>query len=329
MIRAAIFIALFALAAAASLSLDSQWESFKTKYGKSYDSAEEETNRRNIFAQKLEKIKAHNERAANGEVTYRLGVNKFSDLTAEEFKAKYLGYKPARRSAPLIHNVNYTVKAPASVDWRTKGIVSEIKDQQQCGSCWAFSAIASIESANAQKNGKLVELSEQNLMDCSWKYGDNGCGGGLMDDAFSYVKANKGVDTEKSYPYISGDGEDYHKCRYTAANKGASISSFVDVPEADEKSLLSAVAERVVSVAIDAGPVQDYESGILNTDECSSDPQDLDHGVAVVGYGTEDGTPYWIVKNSWGKDFGESGYFRLYRGNNMCGIADSASYPIV
>uniref|UniRef100_T1KDW8 Peptidase C1A papain C-terminal domain-containing protein n=1 Tax=Tetranychus urticae TaxID=32264 RepID=T1KDW8_TETUR len=252
MIRAALFVTLFALTAAASLSLDFQWESFKTKYGKSYDSAEEET-----------------EIAANDEVTYRLGVKKFSDLTAEEFKANHLGFKPARRPAPLVHNVNYTVKVPASVDWRTKGIVSEVKNQQQCGSCWAFSAIAFIESANAQKTVNLLNIL------------------------------------------------------------GASISSFVNVPEADEKSLLSAVAERVVSAAIDAHPVQDYESGIFNTDECSSDPEDLDHGVVIVGYGSEDGTPYWILKNGWGEDFGLSGYFRMYRGNNMCRITGYASYPIV
>ncbi|XP_025016750.1 cysteine proteinase 3-like isoform X2 [Tetranychus urticae] len=127
----------------------------------------------------------------------------------------------------------------------------------------------------------------------------------------------------------SGDGQDYLKCRYTTSNKGASISSFVNVPEADEKSLLSAVAERVVSAAIDAHPVQDYESGIFNTDECSSDPEDLDHGVVIVGYGSEDGTPYWILKNGWGEDFGLSGYFRMYRGNNMCRITGYASYPIV
>ncbi|XP_025016749.1 crustapain-like isoform X1 [Tetranychus urticae] len=110
------------------------------------------------FSQKLKRIEVHNKRAANDEVTYRLGVKKFSDLTAEEFKANHLGFKPARRPAPLVHNVNYTVKVPASVDWRTKGIVSEVKNQQQCGSCWAFSAIAFIESANAQKTVNLLNI---------------------------------------------------------------------------------------------------------------------------------------------------------------------------
>ncbi|XP_015783352.1 cathepsin L1 [Tetranychus urticae] len=330
MIRAALFIPLFALAAAASLSLDSQWESFKTKYGKSYESNVEETYRRSVFAQKMELIKAHNERANNGEFTYRKGINKFSDLTTEEFKAKYLGFKAtARRIAPFIYKVNKTVKAPTLVDWRTKGIVSEVKEQQECGACWAFSAIAAIEAANAQKTGKLVVLSEQNVLDCSWKYGDQGCGGGYMDDAFLYVKDNNGVDTEKSYPYISGDGQDYHTCRYNESNKGASIASFVDIPEGDEEALLSAVSEHVVAVAIDVGPLHDYEAGILNTNECSSDPKDLSHAVAVVGYGSENGIPFWIVRNSWGQDFGESGYFRLYRGSNMCGIANLASYPIV
>nr|AYV89204.1 cathepsin L1 [Tetranychus evansi] len=330
MIRVTLFIALFALATAASLSLDSQWESFKVKYGKSYKSEAEESYRRSIFAERLEKIKAHNERAANGEVSYRKGINKFSDLTREEFRATYLGYQPsARRPAPLIHNVNHSVTVPDSVDWRTKGIVSEVKNQAACGSCWAFSAVAAMESAHAQKTGKLVELSEQNLIDCSWKYNNNGCKGGLMDNAFHYVKDNKGIDSEKSYPYISGDGKDYKTCKYSAAKKGASISSYVDIPSFDEKALLSAVAERVVSVAIDANSVLEYESGILDDSECSNLAKDLNHGVTIVGYGSENGTPYWIVKNSWGTTFGESGYFRLIRGKNACGVADNASYPVV
>ncbi|XP_015783536.1 cathepsin L1 [Tetranychus urticae] len=337
MIRAALFIALFALATAANLSLDSQWESFKIKYGKSYESEAEETYRRSVFAKKMEKIKAHNERADNGEVTHRKGINKFSDLTTEEFKAKHLGLTAkhhgsrsiVRRSAPLIHNANNTVKAAAYVDWRTKGIVSQVKEQQDCGACWAFSAIAAIEAANAQKTGKLVELSVQNVLDCSWNYSSLGCAGGWINYAFSYVKDNKGIDTEKSYPYISGDGIDYHTCRYNESNKGASIASFVDIPEGDEEALLAAVAEHVVAVGIDAASVYEYESGIYYTDECSSDPKDNNHAVAVVGYGSENGIPFWIIKNSWGMLFGESGYFRLYRGSNMCGIANGASYPIV
>uniref|UniRef100_T1K757 Uncharacterized protein n=1 Tax=Tetranychus urticae TaxID=32264 RepID=T1K757_TETUR len=336
MIRAALFISLFAVATAASDSY-SCFFVLQTKYGKSYESVEEETYRRSIFAKKMEAIKAHNGRAVNGEVTYRKGINKFSDLTTEEFKAKHLGLKAkhhgsrsiVRRSAPLIHNANYTVKAPAFVDWRTKGVVSKVKEQQECGACWAFSAITAMEAANAQKTGKLVELSVQNVLDCSWNYSTEGCAGGWMDDAFLYVKDNKGIDTEKSYPYISGDGQDYHTCRYNESNKGASIASFVDIPEGDEEALLHAVAEHVVAVAIDAGPVHDYQSGIFYTDECSSDPEGINHAVAVVGYGSENGIPFWIVRNTWGTLFGESGYFRLYRGSNMCGIANKASYPIV
>ncbi|XP_015791309.1 cathepsin L1 [Tetranychus urticae] len=328
MIRTTCFIALFALAAAASLSYENEWESFKAKHHKVYAGESEEAWRKSVFLNNLKKIKAHNERADNGEHTYRLGVNKFADLTFEEFKAAYLGFKKSNRSAPLIHNVNKTVRVPSSVDWRTKGIVAEVKDQASCGSCWAFSAIASLESANAQKTGKLVELSEENLIECSWNYGNQGCNGGLMDDAFNYIKANKGIDTEKSYPYTSGSGDDSGRCKYSASNKGASLSSYVDIPQGNENALLSAVAERVVSVAIDAEEdLQLYQSGVLKSTECS--PDALNHGVTAVGYGVDNGTPYWLIKNSWGADFGEKGYFRLYRGSNMCGVAESASYPIV
>ncbi|XP_053202221.1 procathepsin L-like [Panonychus citri] len=327
MIRFVCFIALFALATAANLSFNNEWESFKAKHNKVYASSTEESTRKSIFSTNLKKINAHNREADNGVHTYRLGVNKFADLTAEEFKATRLGYKSIhRKPAPLIHNVNFTQSVPESVDWRSS-IVTEVKDQGQCGSCWAFSAIASIEAANAQKTGKLVSLSEQNLVDCSWKQGNQGCNGGLMDYAFDYVKSNKGIDTEASYPYTSGSGRDSKNCKFSKSSVGATVSSYVDIPEGDEKSLLQAVAKGVVSVAVDATPFQLYDSGILNSRSC--DPENLDHGVTAVGYGVDNGTPYWIVKNSWGADWGEEGYIRVIRDKNMCGIAESASYPVV
>ncbi|XP_015794389.1 cathepsin L1 [Tetranychus urticae] len=310
----------------ASLSNENEWESFKAKHNKVYADEREEAWRKTVFLYNLKKIQAHNERADNGEHTYRLGVNKFADLTYEEFKAAYLGFKKSQHSAPLVHNVNKTFQLPASIDWRTKGIVTEVKDQAFCESCWAFSAIASIESANAQKTGKLVELSEENLIECSWGYHNKGCSGGLMDSAFQYVIDNKGVATESSYPYTSAAG-DSGKCKYSASKRGASISSYVDIPQGNENALLQAVAQRVVSVAVDASELQHYDSGILKSTKCS--PQGIDHGVTIVGYGVDNGTPYWLIKNSWGADFGENGYFRLYRGSNMCGVAEAASYPVV
>ncbi|KAF9591097.1 hypothetical protein IFM89_001441 [Coptis chinensis] len=226
-------------------------------------------------------------------------------------------------------NVEYEHAAavPSSMDWRKKGAVTPIKDQGQCGSCWAFSTVASMEGITQLTTGTLISLSEQELVDCDVNGEDQGCEGGLMDDAFDFIVQNHGLATEGTYPYKAIDGTCDKK---KEASHAANITGHEDVPANDEKALLKAVANQPIAVAIDAGgsDFQFYSSGVF-TGECGTQ---LDHGVTAVGYGTaSDGTKYWLVKNSWGTAWGENGYIRMQRdigaAEGICGIAMMASYP--
>jgi cathepsin L len=304
------------------------WASFKQTHGKAYKTVEEEIARFNIFIENHAQIQEHNKGFQAGLHTFELGMNQFGDMTNQEFRSFMNGYK--RTSPKKNTNVHkpQTNDLPDSVDWRTKGYVTGVKNQGQCGGCWAFSATGSLEGQNFKKTGKLTSLSEQNLVDCVKK--DQGCGGGLMDDAFDYIHTNNGVDTEASYPYTAKNG----KCHYSAANIGATDTGFVDVKPGSESDLENAIATvGPISVAIDASKssFQFYKKGVYYEQRCKSAQEDLDHGVLAVGYGAEDdGTKYYIVKNSWGETWGDQGYILMSREkNNNCGIATDASYPTV
>lgn len=309
--------------------LEDEFRLWKKLYNKQYKTVEEDITRFAIWLNNWKKVAQHNLETELKKHSYTMGVNKYSDLTNQEITDTmngFLGEKKVNTTGRKVFANSYSRKLPEQVDWRKEGYVTEVKDQGQCGSCWSFSATGSLEGQHFKKVGKLVSLSEQNLVDCSGSYGNMGCEGGLMDDAFQYIKA-KGVDTEESYPYVAAQGS----CRYSKENVGARDTGFTDIPRGDERALKEAVATvGPVSVAIDASnfSFQLYRGGIYNEPDCSSDS--LDHGVLVVGYGSENGQDFWIVKNSWGPSWGENGYIRMSRNkNNQCGIATSASYPDV
>jgi KDEL-tailed cysteine endopeptidase len=258
-----------------------------------------------------------------------MGINQFTDLTPQEFKDTYVS--GLRAEVGLYGCKAFSsnaASAPASIDWRSKGAVTSVKDQGQCGSCWTFSATGAIEGAWAIKKGQLVDLAEQQLVDCATglSYGSHGCSGGQMDGAFKYVIEN-GQCSLSSYPYTAKDGS-CSKCSAVAH-----ISSCSDVKSNDQISLKGAVALQPVSIAIEADTryFQSYSGGILTSSSCGTQ---LDHGVLIVGYGEESGQKFWLVKNSWGTTWGDKGYVKIARSDStndagICGIAMQPSFPVV
>ncbi|KAJ8943303.1 hypothetical protein NQ318_004744 [Aromia moschata] len=308
--------------AASAFSDREQWQEFKLKHGKSYRSLVEETRRFIIFKENLRTIEEHNAKYERGETSYTMGVNKFSDMTKAEFKAKLSTRKTERPKADLVMTaamVNATVAD--SIDWRDQGAVTEVKDQMNCGSCYAFAATGAMESAYYLKNKKTVSLSEQEIVDCSSDNG--GCDGGWAQAAFVYASEN-GISTEESYPYLG----EVQTCQ--TRTPFITVSSFVQI-DADEDSLKAVVGTvGPVAVAIYVDDMMSYAGGIFDEASCINDYYQLDHEVLLVGYGTEDGKDYWLFKNSWGTEWGDSGYAKIARNaNNMCGIAADSSYPVL
>ncbi|CAF0935773.1 unnamed protein product [Adineta ricciae] len=311
--------------------LDEPWTLFKRTYERQYSTSEEEINRRSIWEANLAMIRNHNLEADLGIHTYTLKMNKFGDMTNEEINRQMNGLDMSLKNKMDVDHHTFRAPAnvaiPSAVDWRTKGYVTPVKDQGQCGSCWAFSATGSLEGQHFAKTQQLVSLSEQNLVDCSGSQGNMGCHGGLMDYAFQYIKVNNGIDTETSYPYEARDDT----CRFRTKDVGATDTGFFDIPSRDENALQSAIATvGPISVAIDASQssFHFYHSGVYNEPACSS--YQLDHGVLAVGYDSQSGSDYYIVKNSWGTSWGSDGYIWMSRNkSNQCGIATMASYPLV
>ncbi|CAH1112855.1 unnamed protein product [Psylliodes chrysocephalus] len=361
-----------ALLAVSALPAQEEWTLFKATHGKSYENIDEEKVRFQIFQDNVQKINAHNALYEAGLKTYTMAVNQFSDLTAQEFGAMLrLKNGPIRREHLTRHVQNPSLPVPDSIDWREKNAVLEVKDQGDCGSCWAFSTVGSIEGQNAIKNNQRVPLSVQQLVDCDDEE-NLGCNGGNMTEPFKYV-IKHGVNSEAEYPYEATD----NKCRAMnstvvtvkegvavdpteSALKEAvgtvgpiSVTMYADLLQSYHKGIFESedciadifyIDHAVVAVGYGTlngtvGPIsvtmyadflQSYHKGIFESEDCVASPFLLDHAVVAVGYGTINGRKYWILKNSWGVNWGEDGFLRLARdADNQCGIALQPTYPIL
>ena len=311
---------------------DKSWEKFKTVHRKSYHSIEEETYRRTVFKKNVLVIEEHNKEYNLGKKSYSLGINQFADLEHWEYMQTHgclfkKTVNQTREGSRYLTPSN--VALPDSVNWTAKGYVTPVKDQGQCGSCWSFSATGSLEGQHFKATGKLLPLSEQQLVDCSGAYGNKGCNGGWMDNAFKYIAHVGGVELESNYPYNAKQ----RKCNFDKSKAVATCTNFTDITSGSETDLQSAVATvGPVSVAIDASnPLfKHYKTGVYDEPGCGSQRPQLTHAVLAVGYGTDSGKDYWLVKNSWGERWGDNGYIKMSRNsNNQCGIATQASYALV
>ncbi|KAI3913450.1 hypothetical protein MKW98_003929 [Papaver atlanticum] len=296
---------------------------FALRFGKRYESVEEVKLRFENFVESLRLIRSTNRKG----LSYKLALNEFADMSWEEFRTQKLG-AAQNCSATLKGSHKLTDEAlPLTKDWRDTGIVSPVKNQGHCGSCWTFSTTGALEAAYTQAYGKAISLSEQQLVDCAGDFNNFGCHGGLPSQAFEYIKYNGGLETEEAYPYTAVGGS----CKYSSQNDVVQVKDSVNITLGAEDELQHAVAfVRPVSIAFEViKGFRLYKEGVFTSDHCGTTPMDVNHAVLAVGYGVENDTPYWLIKNSWGATWGDNGYFKMEMGKNMCGIATCASYPVV
>jgi cathepsin F len=303
---------LFALLAVAAASPEALFKDFEAKFNKVYSSVEERAYRLAVFTENFASIAVM--RAADTSATYS-HLTPLADWTVEEFAARNTLQVASDPEAPVAPTLD-TSNLPASYDWRTQGAVTPVKNQGQCGSCWAFATVANIEGVNFIANKQLTSLSEQELVDCDKT--DHGCGGGLPTNALKYLKTNSiGEETETSYPYSGRNGQ----CQATKASEKVFVSGYQVVNGTDEDQLAAALVKYgPLAIGINASPMQWYHGGIADPFTFLCNPKALDHGVAIVGFGEEEGKKYWIIKNSWGEVWGEKGYYRIIRGKGKCGL---------
>nr|CAD7423421.1 unnamed protein product [Timema monikensis] len=335
-----------------------KWEAFKSNHNKKYTDEEEHDYRMRNFFNKLEYIEKHNDLHAKGEVDHKLSLNKFADHTKEEVHSKYCGYKRGDLDTLEIKKVNYTLKStnelPTNFDWRDYGYVTPVRDQGDCGACWAFSAMAVLESHILKKKRPVNHLSEQWLIDCS---GMN-CTGGWMGSAFDYMMQKNAIVEDQFYQYTAVEDE---ACRNFSNNVNTtSIRGFCMIEPYNETLLMHAVyTVGPICVALNGSPddFHHYSEGTVQYSRYNStvaslvltdssqltsdsqnlgvylskdcDPDTMTHAATLCGFGTENGLDYWLLKNSWGTDWGEDGYIKLSRKNNTCGVTNACSFPLI
>jgi len=295
------------------------FQKFVTAYNKQY-ATEEIFTKYAVFKANLERIQAHNLK----NLSWNMAVNEYADLTGEEFRAIHMG-KVMGSPAPLSDGIvseSLTTEADPSLDWRDKGAVSPVRDQGQCGACWAFTVVGAIESACYIATHNLTQLSVQMVIDCTTTIGNMGCNGGFMDRTFAWAAKNP-LCAETAYPYSGQSGTCKHTC---PPIKWCKVTGFTTIKQGDEAAVMTALNKQPVAVAVDASDWQFYSEGVYSG-KCSK--SQLDHTALLIGYGTDSGKQYWTIQNTWSASWGEKGYIRLVRNVDECGIAEMALYPNV
>jgi len=299
----------------------SEFDEYVAKFNKSYADSMERSQREKAFNANMDTIRSENAKGHR----YTMGVTPFTDLSAEEFNERYLGRVVIPSDVNMTSHTlsNTRVNSGSHWDWRERGAVTSVKNQNPCGTCWSFSAVGALEGIRQIMGGPLVSLSNQEVQDCKGNGCDGPGAGGWPSWGFQWAQEH-GLASYETYPFIKG----YQQCQdysHSRELQPGMITGFRQVP-ISEQYMMDALTQQPVSVALNAqyaGPVQNYRGGIIDT-YCS---QALDHAVLAIGYGTENGEDYWLIKNSWGTWWGENGYFRLVRGRDECGVLKQAWYP--